>query len=29
LEEYNPQINWKEGMVEGQPLHISTANNNL
>jgi predicted aspartyl protease len=29
LEEYNPWINWKEGMVEGQPLHITTANNNL
>jgi hypothetical protein len=29
LEEYNPHINWKEGMVEGQPLHISTAPDNL
>jgi hypothetical protein len=29
LEEYNPRINWKEGTVEGQPLHISTAHDNL
>jgi hypothetical protein len=29
LEDYNPRINWKEGTVEGQPLHISMANNNL
>jgi hypothetical protein len=29
LEEYNPQINWKEGTVEGQPLHISTVHDNL
>jgi hypothetical protein len=29
LEEYNSQINWKEETVEGQPLHISTVNNNL
>jgi hypothetical protein len=29
LEEYNPWINWKEGTVEGQPLHMTMANNNL
>jgi hypothetical protein len=29
LQDYNPQINWTEGTVEGQPLHISTVNNNL
>jgi hypothetical protein len=29
LEEYNPRINWKEGMIEGQPLHISMAHDNL
>jgi hypothetical protein len=29
LHDYNLQINWTEGMVEGQPLHISTANDDI
>jgi hypothetical protein len=29
LHNFNPQINWTEGTVEGQPLHISMANDNL
>jgi hypothetical protein len=29
LQDYNPQIDWTNGTVEGQPLYISTANNNL
>jgi hypothetical protein len=29
LHDYHPQINWMKGMVEGQPLHISTANNDI
>jgi hypothetical protein len=29
LHNFNPKIDWTNGMVEGQPLHISTANDNI
>jgi hypothetical protein len=29
LHDYNPQIDWMEGTVEGQPLCISTANDDI
>jgi Reverse transcriptase (RNA-dependent DNA polymerase) len=29
LVEFDPKINWKDGAVEGQPCHITTANDNI
>jgi hypothetical protein len=27
LRDYNPKIDWKQGKIEGAPLHVATANN--
>jgi hypothetical protein len=29
LHDYNPWINWTNGTVEGQPLHVSTTNDDI
>jgi hypothetical protein len=27
LHDYNPKVDWTEGKIEGEPLHVATANN--
>jgi hypothetical protein len=29
LVEFDPKINWKDGVIEGQPCEIMTANDNI